>query len=290
MQATTTNATVLVTGATGKTGRRVLAQLQALGHTARPGSRHADIPFDWDNPKTWDAALAGCSAAYLCYFPDLSVSQAPATVAAFAETAARHRLQRLVLLSGRGEPEAQRTEQLLLDAGQRHRIDVTVVRASWFAQNFTEGVFVDFIRNRHVALPTTPHGTEVAEPFIDIDDIADVAVAALTQPGHAGEIYDVTGPRLLTLPQAVGAIAEALGEPIRYTPVTPEQFATGLAQQGVPDDFIGLLNFLFTELLDGRNAHVSDGVQRALGRPPRDFTGFAQAAAHTNVWNTPQPA
>ncbi|MEM6551521.1 MAG: NmrA family transcriptional regulator [Planctomycetota bacterium] len=281
---------ILVTGATGKTGSRVLAQLEALGHAARPGSRHAQLPFDWDDPTTWDAALASCSAAYLCYFPDLSVPQAPATLAAFAETAARHQLQRLVLLSGRGEPEAQRTEQLVLDAGQRHRIDVTIVRASWFAQNFTEGIFVDFIRSRRVALPTATHSHEVGEPFIDIDDIADVAVAALTQPGHAGEIYDVTGPRLLTLPQAVGAIAEALGEPIHYTPITPDQFAAGLAEQGVPEDFIGLLNFLFTELLDGRNAHTSDGVQRALGRPPRDFTAFAHAAAKTDVWNTPQPA
>ncbi|MEM1213228.1 MAG: NmrA family transcriptional regulator [Planctomycetota bacterium] len=286
----TANQPILVTGATGKTGSRVLSRLEALGHAVRPGSRQAEVPFDWDDPRTWDAALAGCSAAYLCYFPDLSVPQAPATLAAFAETAAQHNLQRMVLLSGRGEPEAQKAEQLLLDAGQRHHLDVTVVRASWFAQNFTEGIFVDDIRSRRVAFPVALHDTEVAEPFIDIDDIAAVAVAALTQPGHAGEVYDVTGPRLLTLPQAVGAIAEALGEPIRYTPITPDQFAAGLAEQGVPEDFIELLNFLFNELLDGRNAHLSDGVQRALGRPPRDFMAFAQAAAKTDVWNTPQPA
>jgi uncharacterized protein YbjT (DUF2867 family) len=124
----------------------------------------------------------------------------------------------------------------------------------------------------------------VPEPFVDADDIADVAVAALTDDRHIGEVYELTGPRLLTFAEAVAEIARATGREIRYVPVSVDHFAAA-AYQDLPGELIELLTYLFTEVLDGRNAHLADGVQRALGREPRDFRDYARDAAATGVFN-----
>ena len=100
-----------------------------------------------------------------------------------------------------------------------------------------------------------------------------------------GELYELTGPRLLTFADAVGEIAQATGREIRYLPVSIEDFAAALDEQTVPDEWIELLVYLFQEVLDGRNAHLADGVQRALGREPRDFADYARDAAATGVWS-----
>jgi uncharacterized protein YbjT (DUF2867 family) len=121
------------------------------------------------------------------------------------------------------------------------------------------------------------------EPFVDAGDIADIAVAALTEDGHVGETYELTGPRLLTFTDAVAEIAQATGREIRYVPVSIEDFAAGLEEQAVPDEWIELLVYLFQEVLDGRNAHLAEGVQRALGREPKDFAEYARDAAATGV-------
>ncbi len=169
-----------------------------------------------------------------------------------------------------------RAEQGLRDSGA----DWTVVRCSWFNQNFSENVFLGPVLSGVVALPVDA----VPEPFVDADDIADVAVATLTEDGHLGEVCELTGPRLLTFGQAVGEIARASGRDIRYVPITIEQFTAGLAEAGEPAELIDLLVYLFTEGMDGRNAQLADGVQRALGREPRDFADYARDAAATGVW------
>jgi uncharacterized protein YbjT (DUF2867 family) len=120
---------------------------------------------------------------------------------------------------------------------------------------------------------------------VDADDIADVAVAALTEDGHAGEIYELTSPRLLTFEEAVGEIAKATGREIRFVPVSLEEFEAVLAEVDVPPEFLSFLTYLFGEVLDGRNAHLTDGVQRALGREPKDFADYAREAASTGVWD-----
>jgi uncharacterized protein YbjT (DUF2867 family) len=125
----------------------------------------------------------------------------------------------------------------------------------------------------------------VREPFVDADDIADVAVAALTEDRHVGQLYEVTGPRLLTFGEAVGEIAAAAGRELSYVPISPAEFAVGLQAEGVPPDQVELLTYLFTSVLDGRNASVADGVQRALGREPGDFSEFAQRAAVAGAWD-----
>lgn len=183
----------------------------------------------------------------------------------------------MVLLSGRGEEGARRSEAAVRDSGA----DWTVVRSSWFCQNFSEDYLLEPVRSGEIALPAG----DVAEPFVDADDIADVAVAALTEDGHTGQIYEVTGPRLVTFAQAAEEIGEAAGYQVRYVPVTAEQYSVYLAGQGVPAEFAAGLTDLFTEVLDGRNANLTDGVQRALGRQPRDFADYARAAAASGVWN-----
>jgi uncharacterized protein YbjT (DUF2867 family) len=268
--------TLVLGGTSGKTGRRVVERLHARGVTTRAASRSGEPAFDWENRSTWGPALDGVTSAYISYVPDLAVPGAAETVGAFAEQAVAAGVRRLVLLSGRGEEEAQRTERLVADADA----EWTVVRCSWFSQNFSESFFLEPVLAGEVALPVGA----VPEPFVDLEDVADVAVAALTEDGHAGQVYELTGPDLLRFDEAVAEIARAAGRPIRFVPVPFEPFAAALREQGEPDDVVWLIGYLFTEVLDGRNAHVTDGVQRALGREPTGFAEYARRTAATGVW------
>ena len=275
MTNTTQNLT-LVLGAQGTTGRRVAERLAARGVATRLGSRSGLPPFDWADERTWPAVLDGVSAAYLVYYPDLVAPEALQRVGDFATSAAKAGVERLVLLSGRGEAAAQQAEQAVMAAGASW----TIVRSAFFAQNFSEKGFEEFIRAGTVALPAP----EVGEPFVDADDIADVVVAALTEDGHTGQIYEVTGPRLLSFADAVAEIATACGRPIAYARITAEEFVDGLVTHGVPVEEAHVFAEIFGTVLDGRNAHLTDGVQRALGRPPRDFATYAATTAATDVW------
>jgi uncharacterized protein YbjT (DUF2867 family) len=267
----------LVLGGTGKTGRRLVERLTRQHLPVRVGSRSAGVPFDWEDRTTWAPALQGVGAVYVSYFPDLAAAGAPEAVGAFADLAVASGVRRLVLLSGRGEEEAQASEKMLAESGA----DWTVLRASWFAQNFSEGYLLDGVLAGDVALPAG----DVGEPFTDADDIAEVAAAVLTQDGHVGEVYELTGPRLLTFAEAVGTIADAAGRPITYTRITAEDLADGLSAEQVPADIVELLMYLFTTVLDGRNASVADGVERVLGRPARDFADYARDAAASGIWD-----
>ena len=265
----------LVLGGTGKTGRRVVERLERRGLPVRVGSRSAEPPFDWEDRSTWAPALRGVGPVYVSFYPDLAVPGAVEVVGSFAELAVKSGVPRLVLLSGRGEPEAERTERAVRETGA----ELTVLRSSWFAQNFSENYLVDGVLSGEVAVPAA----EVPEPFVDADDIADVAVAALTEDGHVGQLYELTGPRSLTFAEAVAEIAEATGHEIAYVPISIEEFVAA-AYEDVPREFIELLRYLFGEVLDGRNAHPTDGVQRALGREPRDFREYAQDTAARGAW------
>jgi uncharacterized protein YbjT (DUF2867 family) len=243
----------------------------------RIGSRSGEPPFDWGDESTWAPALRGVGSVYISYFPDISVPGAPEAVRSLAERALEQGVRRLVLLSGRGEEEAERAERAVQDTGA----DVTIVRCAWFMQNFSELDFlVGPILDGEVVLPAA----DQLEPFVDADDIADVAVAALTDDRHIGEVYELTSPRLLTFPDAVSEIARVTGREIRYMPISVEEYAAGAAAQGVPAEFVGFLTYLFGEVL-GHNAYLTDGVQRALGREPRDFADYARDTAATGVWS-----
>jgi uncharacterized protein YbjT (DUF2867 family) len=268
----------LVLGGTGKTGRRVVERLEARDLPVRIGSRSGNPRFDWEDPSTWAPALQGAGAAYVPN-PDLILPEAPEAVQALAEVAIDLGVARFVLLTGRDEDEAQRSERELQATGA----EVTIVRCAWFMQNFSEDFLLDPVRSGVVVLPA---GDDQLEPFVDTDDIADVAVAALTEPGHAGRVYELTGPRLLSFPEAVTEIAKASGRQIDYVPVSVEEYTAGAAEAGLPAELVGFLRYLFGDVL-GNSARLSDGVQRALGRPPRDFADYAARAAATGVWNPP---
>jgi uncharacterized protein YbjT (DUF2867 family) len=265
----------LVLGGTGKTGRRVVDRLGARGLPVRVGSRSGKPPFDWGDQSTWTPVLQGVRAAYIPY-PDLVIPGATKAVRAFAELAIEQGVTRLVLLTGRGEDEAQRAEREVQDTGA----DVTIVRCAWFMQIFSEDYLLDPIRAGEVVLPADDGQLD---PFVDTDDIADVAVAALTEPGHAGQVYELTSPRLLSFPEAISEIAKATGRDIAYVPVSAQDYAAGAAEHGVPAELVDFLTYLFSDVL-GNNAYVTDDLQRALGRPARDFADYATRTAATGIW------
>jgi uncharacterized protein YbjT (DUF2867 family) len=277
----TTQQSVLVLGGNGKTGRRVMQRLTARGLPARVGSRSGEPPFDWEDRATWAPALDGVGSVYLTYYPDLAVPGAVEAVRSFAELAVRSGVRRLALLSGRGEPEAERAEQAVRDTGA----GLTILRSTWFMQNFSEDYMLEHVLRGELRLPAG----DVPTPFLDADDIADVAVAALTDDRHVGQLYELTGPRSLTFAEAAAEIAKASGREVRYVPVSLEEHAAEAAEHGVPPEVVELLTYLFSEVVDGRNANTTDGVRRALGREPRDFSDYARRAAATGVW-TPSGA
>lgn len=266
----------LVLGATGKTGRRVAERLRARGVPTRAASRGSSPAFDWNDRSTWDAVLEGAERVYITFAPDLAVPGTLETIRALTARAVELGARRLVLLSGRGEEEAQACERVVQASG----VEWTIVRSSWFMQNFSEGEFLGMVLGGTIALPAA----DVPEPFIDVDDIADVAVAALTEDGHDGEVYEVTGPRLMTLDDIAREISAATGREVEFVCVPNEAFSQALAESGAPAEVAWLLDYLFGTVLDGRNAHLCDGVERALGRAPRDFAEHAREVAARGVW------
>jgi len=268
---------ILIIGGTGKTGRRVAQRLLNRGIPVRIGSRTGKPPFNWNHTDSWKSILEGIGAVYITYYPDLAASGAVDAVGEFAKLAVQNGVKRLVLLSGRGEEEAQRSEKALQDSGA----DWTILRSSWFAQNFSEHFLLGPVLSGTIALPVG----DVKEPFIDVEDITDVAVATLTDTKHIGEIYELSGPRSLTFSEVTKEISIASGREIQYMNIPIELFITELKQQSMPDEVISLMIELFTEVLDGRNSHVVNGVERVLGRAPRDFSDYAKSAAATGIWD-----
>lgn len=269
----------LIIGGNGKTGARVNRLLLDKGYPTRLVSRSTSLSFDWEQSATWATALQGTRAAYVTFYPDLALPYAASTIAEFARLAKESGLHHVVLLSGRGEVGAQNAEEALKGSG----LSWTIVRASWFHQNFSENFLLEGVLAGEVALPVG----DVTEPFVDADDIAEVVATALTQPGHLNRLYEVTGPRSLTFSEVVEEISRAVGRPIKLTKVSMEAYMTRLKQSEVPEGFQWLLHELFTQILDGRNSSVMPGIQQALGRPGRDFATYATQTAATGVWSKP---
>ncbi|NEX20948.1 NAD(P)H-binding protein [Thiorhodococcus mannitoliphagus] len=273
--------TTVVIGAGSKTGRRVSERLMAAGMRLRPASRSTATGFDWEDPGTWDTALTGVAAVYITYHPDLALPGAADTIGAFADLAVARGVRRLILLSGRGEAGARAAERRVQTSGA----DWTILRCASFNQNF-EDLLREAVRHGVLAMP----GGQTLEPFVDAEDIADVVYAALTDDRHLGQLYELTGPRLMTLADVATELSAAVGRAVGYAPVTPAGFAQALTAQGLPGDLSDSIAQLVAEVLDGRNAYLSDGVQRALGRPPRDFRDYARATAAAGVWDRDEVA
>jgi len=268
---------ILVLGGKGKTGRRVTERLTKLGKAIRIGSRSEKPPFDWENPQTWTGALDGMDTVYITFQPDLAVPSALEAIEGFTSRAVNNGIKKMVLLSGRGEKDAQVCEQVVMNAG----VDWTIVRASWFNQNFSESFFLDPILAGHVALPRG----ETLEPFVDADDIADVVVESLLHDKHVGQTYELTGPRLLTFEQVTAEISKVTGRDIKFKSLTMDEYTKMLREYQVPEDYIWLINYLFTEVLDGRNSSVTNDIEKVLGRKAKDFAEYARETVTTGIWN-----
>ena len=258
----------LVIGSTGKTGKRIVDRLVRRCVPVREGSRSGSPKFDWNDRSTWNAVLKNVTSLFISYYPDLAVPGAPDDIQALTHLAAQSGVKKVVLLSGRGEEEAQRCEEIVRGSG----LDWTIVRCSWFNQNFSENFLREMILSGVVTLPVG----DVREPFIDVNDISDVVVAALTDAKHSNQLYELTGPELITFAEAIQEISKATGREIHYQPITREEFNSGMTSQGLPDPFVQLVDYLFTTVLDGRNAYTCDGVQRALGREPKRFADYSR--------------
>jgi uncharacterized protein YbjT (DUF2867 family) len=269
---------ILVLSANGKTGRRIVQRLRDGGFPVRLGTRSSSPRFDWDEPSTWPAVLRGVKRVYLAFPTDLASPHAAPVISALTKLAREVGVEHLVLLSGRGESHAENCENIVRASG----LGFTLVRASWFAQNFSEGQLLPAVLEGVLALPAG----DVREPFVDADDIADVAVAALTEDHHQGQVYDVTGPELLTFTEVASVLSRFTGRAITYQPISLTAFHDGLEQTLGPD-FAKMMTDLCAEVFDGRNARLGDGVERALGRKPRDFEGYCRAALDAGFWRRP---
>jgi uncharacterized protein YbjT (DUF2867 family) len=269
---------ILVIGGTGKTGRRVVNGLNQLGHNVRIGSRNSYPAFDWEDPGTYAASLKGMDRAYIVYYPDLAVPGAKEAIQSLTEAALKEGLEKVVLLSGKGEKEAEACEQIVADSG----LNYTLVRASWFNQNFSEGAFLDFVLAGQVALPLP----EAEIPFVDADDIAEVVTQALVDDTYNGRTLTVTGPRKMTFQEVVATMADGLGRDIPYIPISIEAFKEGMKAAGLPDDYIWLFGYLFEEVLgNAENQSVSHDIEEVLGRKAIDFREYVQKTIPTGIWN-----
>lgn len=273
---------VLVIGGTGKTGRRVVEGLTQLGHHVRIGGRNAAPAFDWDNPDTYAEALRGMDRAYIVYYPDLAVPGAKDAIAKLTEVALKEGLEKVVLLSGKGETEAEACEQIVANSG----LNYTLVRASWFNQNFSEGAFLDFVLAGHLALPMP----EAEIPFVDADDIADVVTQVLLDDAYNGKTVTVTGPEKLTFGQLVEMMATGIGKEIQFQPISIQEFKKGMKAAGLPDSYVWLFGYLFKEVLGNPdNQVVSHDIEQVLGRRATSFEEFVKKTRATGVWNQSVP-
>lgn len=273
---------VLVIGGTGKTGSRVVERLNEAGHAVRIGSRNSQPAFNWDDPATYAPALKGMDRAYIVYYPDLAVPGSREAIEKLTEVALKEGLEKVVLLSGKGEREAEVCEQIVAESG----LNYTLVRASWFNQNFSEGAFLESVLAGIVALPMP----EAEIPFVDADDIADIVAKVLVDDSYNGQTITVTGPRKMTWGEVVAAMADGIGREIKYVPITLDEFKGGMQAAGLPDSYIWLFGYLFEEVLGNpENQDVSDDIETVLGRKATDFKEFVAKTKATGIWNRAIP-
>ncbi|GAA0594469.1 NAD(P)H-binding protein [Kutzneria viridogrisea] len=270
----------LVLGATGKTGRRIAARLRLRGTPVRTASRSSRTPFDWSDPDTWDAALQDVAVAYVV------APRVPGPVHEFVVRAEAAGVRRLVLLSGRGaDTWGDSTFGLDMrsaeEAVRGSSLEWTVLRPSNFDQNFDEDVFHPPLIAGELALPAG----EVPEPFIDIEDVADAATAALTESGrHAGRIYELSGPRALTFREAVELISRASGQPIAFRQITPAEYAATLVEEGLSKEDADHVSEMFVLMERRLAAETTDDLATVLGREPRTFEEYVVRAAAAGAW------
>jgi uncharacterized protein YbjT (DUF2867 family) len=260
------NNKILVLGSTGKTGKRVYSKLLAKNADVTPASRTGKVQFDWYDSNTWNNALQGIDTVYITFQPDLAVPQSLAIITAFVTVAKQAGVSKLVLLSGRGEDEAIACEQVVINSG----LCYTILRCSFFMQNFSEGIWAESIAAGELVLPIV----KAKEPFLDADDVADVAVEARTNSQHDNRTYELTGPELLTFKDVVDKFASHSGKNITLMQVSIDEYVAFLRESHIPEDYIVLIRYLFTDVLDGRNESATTDIETALVRKASSFDEF----------------
>ncbi|MFD5826656.1 NmrA family NAD(P)-binding protein [Lentzea sp. NPDC060358] len=261
---------ILVLGATGKTGRRVVEALRARRVSVRAASRSSEVRFDWSDEQTWKPALSGAGAAYVIA-PDDPAAAAP-FVAAAEEAGVR-----LVLLSGRSldqiRPDVFAGMHAAEAAVRASTVPWTILRANNFAQNFSEELWLHGIRSGRLALPVD----DTPEPFVDVHDIAEAAALVLTTEGHEGKTYTLTGEPI-TFATAVAKIAQALNRQVELETLTPAEYHEALVADGLPPEVATELNGMYEAMRQGLLATPTDDVTRLLGRPPIAFSEYVAGA------------
>jgi len=267
--------TVLVTGATGTVGSALLDALTDCDATVRaatrspPGTGPADewVAFDFEKPETWGDALAGVDALFLLRPPQLS---RVGPVRAFVDAAGRVGVDRCVVLSVLG---AERNPLLPHRRIERHvaasALRWTFLRPSFFTQNLVE-VHGDALARGEIPVPAGDGRTS----FVDARDVAAVAAVALTEPGHAGVAYDLTGPEALTYDEVAAVASDVLGSPVTYTDPSLPRFVVRELRRGRPLGFTLVMSGIYTTARLGLAGRVTGAVERVLGRPPRDVRAF----------------
>ncbi len=269
---------ILVIGGTGKTGSRVVEQLQNKGFEPRIGSRQASPSFDWNNKDTWVNVLNGIEKMYVTYYPDLAVPGAKEAIQSLTYLAKELGVKKMVLLSGKGEIEAEACEKIVMTSG----IDFTIVRASWFNQNWSESFFLESILSREVALPMS----DVLIPFVDANDIAEVATTVLLDDSYNDQIIEVTGPELITFKDIINIISKTSNRSLKFHEITLEQYIDGMKQMQIPNDVVWLIEYLFSHVLTNpKNQQVVNDIERVLGRKAKTFIEYAKETAKTGIWN-----
>ena len=271
---------ILVIGGTGKTGKKIVNLLRETVHNVSVGSRSAHPAFDWHQPEGWPQVLSDIDKVYITYQPDLAVPGAFDSIELLVKEAKKASVKKLVLLSGKGEREAELCEQVVIHSG----LDYTIVRASWFNQNFSESFFLDPILDGFVALPQA----EVKIPFVDTDDIAEVAVKVLLDEKHNGQIYELTGPNTLTFKRAIDTIAKASNRSFTFVPISVEEYVEGMRKANLPEDVVWLIEYLFTVVLGNpKNSEITNDVEKILDRKPISFEEYSEKTASSSVWRLP---
>lgn len=269
---------ILVIGGTGKTGRRVVEQLKKKGIEPRIGSRNSSPSFDWDDKETWISALNGIEKMYVTYYPDLAIPGAKAAIESLTHLAVELGVQKMVLLSGKGETEAEACEKIVMNAG----INYNIVRASWFNQNWSESFFLDSIISGEVALPMS----DILIPFVDANDIAEVAATVLLDDSFDGQIIEVTGPELITFKDIVNIISKTSNRSLNFYDITLEQYIEGMKQMKIPNEVVWLIEYLFSHVLTNpSNQLVVNDIERVLGRKAKTFSEYALETSKTGIWN-----
>ncbi|MGE8552636.1 MAG: NAD(P)H-binding protein [Chryseobacterium jejuense] len=270
---------ILVIGGGGKNGRRVVNKLKNLGlqvlFTTRikEDVKEGVVFFDWNDPSTYHPVLQDVEKVYIVH-PDTSMPGAYEQIEELVNNMVKQSVSKAVLLSGRGQESVEKCEEILKDSS----LEWVIIRSAWFSQNFNEGHFLQGIKTGEVVFLSGA----VTEPFVDLDDLSDVVVETILHKIHNGKVYEVTGEELLTFKDAVEMIGQYLGYPVKYILLNKDEYLDMLKQAGLPDDMAKHFVWTFSEILDGRNQNIGDGIHKVLGRKPKTFSEFIKTNKFDN--------